>query len=605
MEATPGDLVRVGCRWLNSQGRGRPSVAREADARGWWLSAAAAPRAAVWRAMMSVVVSCGIAGGISAAPIPLDAGGYDPSCGIRLEQDSAQLRLTWETGAGELSRLIVNRTGNGRLVREIAVRPASGVWSTAVADVDPVVSITVGSRQIPPGKPADRPGDVFFDNPHRRPHESHAGQLTARHMRLTSIDRQTTLAIDAVDAGPFRGRLEFTIFADSPLIRVTFVMRTERTGLAMLYDAGLVTNRPSWREFAWHDTEDRWHAMPVDPLTPLQPLAVRHRMLIAGADGAALACFSPPHQFQFPRDWTDNLRYVWYGRPGAGDEFGFGIRQNKDGGGNFVPWFNGTPGVDHRLSMFLLIAAGDSRQALDRTLEYTRGDRFAELPGFVTMTSHLHMAIAVTAMNERSRGVDRVEPPSYVPVLKGLGVNLVHLAEFHGDGHQQDAGPLRLPEMAAMFDECRRWSDDKFLLIPGEEVNTFLGLTLEGKHPGHWMSLFPRPVYWTMKRGAEQPFVESVEPYGRVYRVGNRADMTRLIKEEGGLVWSAHPRIKASSWTPDIFRHEDFFQADYWLGGAWKAMPGDLSRERLGERVLNLLDDMANWGHKKYVLGEV
>jgi hypothetical protein len=34
-------------------------------------------------------------------------------------------------------------------------------------------------------------------------------------------------------------------------------------------------------------------------------------------------------------------------------------------------------------------------------------------------------------------------------------------------------------------------------------------------------------------------------------------------------------------------------------------MPADLSRPRLGERSLNLLDDMANWGRKKYVLGEV
>jgi hypothetical protein len=34
-------------------------------------------------------------------------------------------------------------------------------------------------------------------------------------------------------------------------------------------------------------------------------------------------------------------------------------------------------------------------------------------------------------------------------------------------------------------------------------------------------------------------------------------------------------------------------------------MPADLSRDKLGERVLNLLDDMANWGHKKYVPGEV
>jgi hypothetical protein len=34
-------------------------------------------------------------------------------------------------------------------------------------------------------------------------------------------------------------------------------------------------------------------------------------------------------------------------------------------------------------------------------------------------------------------------------------------------------------------------------------------------------------------------------------------------------------------------------------------MPADLSRDRLGERVLGLLDDMANWGQHKYVPGEV
>jgi hypothetical protein len=41
------------------------------------------------------------------------------------------------------------------------------------------------------------------------------------------------------------------------------------------------------------------------------------------------------------------------------------------------------------------------------------------------------------------------------------------------------------------------------------------------------------------------------------------------------------------------------------LGAAWKALPADLSHDQLGRRALDLLDDMANWGHKKYVLGEV
>ena len=93
--------------------------------------------------------------------------------------------------------------------------------------------------------------------------------------------------------------------------------------------------------------------------------------------------------------------------------------------------------------------------------------------------------------------------------------------------------------------------------------------------------------------------------YGTVYRVGSRRDVMDVLKKEKGLAWAAHPRIKASNWTPDIFRHEDFYKDDVWLGGAWKAMPADLSRPKLGERVLELLDDMANWGQRKYAPGEV
>ena len=34
-------------------------------------------------------------------------------------------------------------------------------------------------------------------------------------------------------------------------------------------------------------------------------------------------------------------------------------------------------------------------------------------------------------------------------------------------------------------------------------------------------------------------------------------------------------------------------------------MPADLSQDQLGRRVLDLMDDMANWGEAKYALGEV
>ncbi len=81
--------------------------------------------------------------------------------------------------------------------------------------------------------------------------------------------------------------------------------------------------------------------------------------------------------------------------------------------------------------------------------------------------------------------------------------------------------------------------------------------------------------------------------------------MLRLLKAEGGLAWTAHPRIKGSTGFPDRYRDRLFYDSDRFLGAAWKAMPADLSQPRLGSRVLDLLDDMSNWGPPKFVLGEV
>ncbi len=112
-------------------------------------------------------------------------------------------------------------------------------------------------------------------------------------------------------------------------------------------------------------------------------------------------------------------------------------------------------------------------------------------------------------------------------------------------------------------------------------------------------------MYWTFQGGADEPFVEDIPPCGKVYRVGSSEDVLKLMDAEGGLMWTAHPRIKSSLGFPDQHRQRPFFKSDRFLGAAWKAMPTDFSLPRLGSRSLDLLDDMANWGHHKYVLGEV
>jgi hypothetical protein len=99
--------------------------------------------------------------------------------------------------------------------------------------------------------------------------------------------------------------------------------------------------------------------------------------------------------------------------------------------------------------------------------------------------------------------------------------------------------------------------------------------------------------------------VDEVAGYGKVYHIGSAADVLKLMELEHGLMWTAHPRIKSSRDFPDAYRNEKFYQSEHFLGAAWKAMPANLSRPILGWRVLDLLDDMNNWGQRKQALGEV
>jgi hypothetical protein len=542
----------------------------------------------------------------SAPKIAIDFAGYSPDCGIEVRQQGDLLRVTWplDEKSAEVGHLTLDLSETKPLMRSMAIGPGTtDPGMMLLQNVDPVTFVTVGTREAPPDRPPAMPiWNVFFDKPAKRPHRTFPSRLERKGARVTSAGCRATVAIKELTIGPFTGELRFTFYRGARLIHVEAVVSTNEDRRAILYDAGLVGDAAGWRRLAWVNTEGSRRHRPVDPKSGDEPLAVRHRAIIAESEHGAVACFPPPHQFQFPRDWTDNLKFVWLGRNhhGFGHEFGFGVRQEPDGKRPFEPWFNAPPRTQQRLGVFYLISKGTAADVLKETLRYTHDDRFPPLPGHITFTSHYHMAVAVHAMQRKFQGT-----PEFVDVFKRMGVNAVHLADFHGDGHQRDPGPLRLPELEALFKECRRLSDPQLLLIPGEEASDFLGIRERGKNPGHWMCLFPRPVYWIQQRVEGQPFVESQPGYGTVYRVGNQRDMMDLLKRENGLAWTAHPRIKASSWTPDIFRREEFYRADYWLGAAWKAMPADLSRPRLGERSLDLLDDMANWGSKKYLPGEV
>jgi hypothetical protein len=559
---------------------------------------------------LATIALLGFADALPAAAIPVDSSAYRADCGIAMSNEGDRLTLSWPIARdkAEVGELVLNLRPQQPLIRSMGLAPRAGAAArNLLENANPVTFLLVGSREAPAGRPPEMSVfNVFFDTPANRPFRSYRSTLDLKHARVASRGQRVTVSIGEVLLGPFTGELQITVYRGARLVHLETIVHTQEDRRAILYDAGLLLPAASSPRFAWVDTDGKLMRHVAKTEERDRRLAVRHRALITETDAGSVVCFPPPHQFFFPRDLTTNLETVWYGRDhrGLGPEFGFGIRQAERGGGSFVPWFNAPPGTDQRLGVFYLLSSAGAERALEQALEYTHGDRFLKLPGYQTLSSHWHMATAMAALGQKAQGVPR-STPEFVRMFKDMDVEIVHLAEFHGNGHPQDPGPVRLAEMQAMFDECRRLSDPKLLLLPGEEANTHLGLPQQGKHGGHWMYLFPRPVYWTMKRAPGQPFVEKTAPYGSVYHVGDRFDMLRLLNQEHGLAWTSHPRIKASSWTPDIFRREDFYLSEHWLGAAWKAMPADLSHDRLGQRALDVLDDMANWGQKKYLPGEV
>ncbi|HEY9561832.1 MAG TPA: hypothetical protein VIR29_13700 [Anseongella sp.] len=289
-----------------------------------------------------------------------------------------------------------------------------------------------------------------------------------------------------------------------------------------------------------------------------------------------------------------NFNHTWYGEGYRElvEGYGIGIRHELLGDRRWVPWFNAPPRTDQRLNFFCLLSTGKDGKVLEEVKRLTHADTYKPLPGYYTMASHFHTEHTDDVLTHKPLP----EIPGFVKAFRRSGVNIVHLGEFHGPGSPRGPEIERFSELQTLFKECARLSSGNFLMLPGEEPNNFFG--------GHWMNIFPKPVYWVMSRDEDEPFTEEHPVYGTIYRIGNKEEMLRLLEQERGLAWTAHPRIKGSSGYPDKYKEEAFYQSDRFLGGAWKSMPADLSLDRLGTRVLDLQDDMANWGGKKYVIAE-
>ncbi len=457
------------------------------------------------------------------------------------------------------------------------------------------------------GKRRGRAGfEEFFDFPGNDPNGTRRFEAAfqASGAKVRTVGDRVEAAFEGFRMGIFSGAIVYTFYPGSRLIRQDAVASTQEPMTAYLYDAGIKFAAPAAfvrlgkREVAapiyYYDTSGvLQRAMTDGPDRRTE--RVRYRALAAKTDGGSVVVFPPPHAYIAPRDYTTNAGYVWHhgwgGRAGTG-ETGLGIRQpNDDGAGLYYPWLNAPPGTAQRMGMFLWVSDREGDVALDEALRFTNRDRFRALPGYKTLTSHWHWGYTIQALD---RG-EEWEPP-FRQVLMDMGIDAAITADFHGDGHPQDLGDLRLRELDAYYRMCRKQSDSRFLLIPSEEANVHLG--------GHWSVFFPRKVLWFMGKQSPGPLVREHPTYGKVYHVGSPEDVIEMTRRENGIIYQTHPRTKSSYEYPDKVRQTDFFLDPHFFGAGWKAMPSDPSSIRQGLRSLRLLDDMNNWGLPKRAIAE-
>ena len=552
-----------------------------------------------------------------AAPLRCDLSGYRALPGLTAEASGDSLLVTWEGERREQLRARFGLEGAQPVIRELAARRPEGAWSVLGRDLTPEFSTVSGLRRTGHGLPEELRWWVYWDAPlsipgtgdqpnlPRRPEEIRRDSASFRSngCQVRTDGARLEISFPGLEMGIFSGKLQFTVYRGSNLLRQEVIARAEQPSVAYKYAGGLrgfsvgILPRVAWRDVGGNAQEYEFGGtLNRDPV----PLRARNRLVIAEGRPGSVAVFPPPHQFFFARQLEINLGFVWY-RKDTAESFSLGVRHGDTHEGYDRTWvervfalYNAPPGTWQRMPVYFYLSPSHAQSAREAVLAYTHGDRYKPLAGYKTMVTHFHTAFAEELT--RSGSLDTQAP--WIPAMRPLGVNIVYNCDFHGDGHPQDRGPLRLKELEDYYEACRRHSDRDFLILPGEEPNAYFG--------GHYDIVFPKPVYWTQRRDPARQFIEQDPQYGTVYRPANAAEVFEMLKREGGLAYTTHPRTKGSTGYPDKMRETEWFLSDRWLGGAYKALPVDLSEQRLCQkRCFDLLDEMNNWGRPKYLIGEV
>ncbi len=584
---------------------------------------------------------------VSAQSFTCDLSGLKAMEGLKAEMRNGALEVSWDGARGQqLRAAFAVRNGQPMIAELLAHRPG-GAWIVLGRNLTPEFQVTSGRRRLSEQQMAPlrqlgialtpevvqrEQWNAFWDAPlmvpgqantnydmPRKPEEIRRAWASyhATGCQARTDGARIEIEFPGLDMGIFSGSLRFTAYRGANLLRQEAIAKTEEPSVAYKYVAGLKgLAAGNDTRIVWRDPARAWQQYALGGAVNTDAVAVkaRNRLGIVESGGGSLAFLPPSHKFFFAREIETNLGFIYY-RKDSDASFAVGVRQ-ADREEPFKPYgvsdevwnrraaesrhdtfnfalYNAPPGTWQRMPVYYYLSPEDGRATAEAVLAFTHDDQYKAMPGYQVLVSHFHFHF-----NEQLTDAGTIDlQPSWLQVLRGLGINIAILADFHSDSHANDPGPLRFKEQKVYFEGCRRFSDRGFLLIPGEEPDANFG--------GHYITFLPRPVYWSHATKAGQQFQADDPQYGKVYHVSNATEELDMVKREGGLFWQAHPRTKGSAGYPDAIRDTAHFLSDRFLGGSYQSLPVDQSEKRLCEaRCLALLDDMNNWSGPKYMIAE-
>jgi len=585
----------------------------------------------------------------AAADVSCSLASYKAQDGLTVSQDGPALVATWKGDQDQNVRLRLSVIDGAPTINELSLQRGQGPWRAFARNLTPEYSVTTGLRRISQqqlgalqargieitqevldqyrwdpfvdapleANPVDRrmlsappEGIPGTDQPGlpRKPEEIQRADavFAVKSCSVVTDGTHLTITYPGVTLGVFEGSLRYTIFKGTNLIRQEVVATTQSPWVAYKYDAGLkglsVTPQSAAK---WRDVANNWQSYTFGggPPHPTKiPLRTANRLVVAEqGEAGSLVVFPPPHKFFWARNSSANMGYNWYRRDSA-TSYAVGIRQNdtEERHTSAVwPLYSARPGTDQLMTMFIYPSANGAEESAKQVLAFTRGDRFAALPGYKVMTHHFHWDVDELVLQAGS-------PAPILPdieALKSAGIDIASPVDsgayrpnprFSAPGGLTLGGLVRgdytqYERIAAAAETARLVSDENFVLMISQEVgNSPVG--------GHTDLLFSHPVYWDTAMPG-QPFTETDPKYGKVYHIGSAQDFMKMAELENVIINMPHPRTKASTGYPEAIKDEWYFrEAPYHGVGLRWGMGLDGSEQRMCEyRCLPLLDDMANW----------